>query len=683
MIVFVELLLVIVFLLNIIEQSYAFQLSPSSPPFSTKLKNENNNYNNNGDDEDVLPPPFSSSSLSSDRRIINKNLDSFPPSRIRLNGVDHYIRDTGDPPSIPKEEDHDSTDPTNNTNNQQQSRRPRPPVMLFLHGLAGSTDSWEDIAPILYEQGGIRAIAIDRVGFGRTERPVPMKILDPSSSWRGKKQIPFPFPVPPAVVPSFLNPESIASLIEALPAPPPPPFLPKDITDFLPLNTAFATAIRRPSLLVPNVPWSTTTTSTTSRMPSSSSTENNNNNKYNNMNPYSSEFAVAVIGSLLNNNAVFSSSSSTTTSTSTSTNTTGHTTAALAPSAPRKLYIVGHSAGGPIALRAFLAALDDYYDDHDNHTDPTNITANRKSIIPAGVALIAPAVLDPKEEDPGIYDYEDDSTNHDQNNAGADADARKNDTTNKNDDTSSNAALRLSVLKAVLALPDVFGVPIVRRIYDGRNITEALLNQTYSIPTTTTTTTTTMMLANETKAKKVGLSTERVAYLANKYKSPVDEFPNEWDIGLLNVYRADLFDDDNNEDDNNNNNNKVRPRRRQQHRRSPRRLRGRELLNTVRDKMYTVITAIVSSSSTAGEVAVIPSICVISGDGDRVIPTKASKKVAEILSVSSSSSSCTETKNTTTNRTTYVEIEGTGHLPMDEKPQQMAQVLLDWIIGSS
>merc|ERR1711865_407004 len=208
---------------------------------------------------------------------------------------------------------------------------------------------------------------------------------------------------------------------------------------------------------------------------------------------------------------------------------------------------------------------------------------------------------------------------------------------------------------------------------------EALLNQTYSIPTTTTTT---MMLANETNAKKVGLSTERVAYLANKYKSPVDEFPNEWDIGLLNVYRADLFDDNNNEDDNNNNNNKVRPRRRQQQQQQRhRRLRGRELLNTVRDKMNTVITTIVSS--TAGEVAVIPSICVISGDGDRVIPTKASKKVAEILSVSSSSSSCTETKNTTTNRTTYVEIEGTGHLPMDEKPQQMAQVLLDWIIGSS
>merc|ERR1711865_366922 len=371
-------------------------------------------------------------------------------------------------------------------------------------------------------------------------------------------------------------------------------------------------------------------------------TQSNNNNKYNNMNPYSSEFAVAVIGSLLNNNAVFSSSSSTTTSTSTSTtstNTTGHTTAALAPSAPRKLYIVGHSAGGPIALRAFLAALDDYYD-HDNHTDPTNTTANRKSIIPAGVALIAPAVLDPKEEDPGIYDYEDDSTNHDQNNVGADADARKNDTTNKNDDTGSSAALRLSVLKAVLALPDVFGVPIVRRIYDGRSITEALLNQTYSIPTTTTTTTT-MMLANETNAKKVGLSTERVAYLANKYKSPVDEFPNEWDIGLLNVYRADLFDDNNNEDDNNNNNNKVRPRRRQRQQQRHRRLRGRELLNTVRDMMNTVITTIVSSSSTAGEVAVIPSICVISGDGDRVIPTKASKKVAEILSVSSSSSSCT------------------------------------------
>merc|ERR1712238_367358 len=41
-----------------------------------------------------------------------------------------------------------------------------------------------------------------------------------------------------------------------------------------------------------------------------------------------------------------------------------------------------------------------------------------------------------------------------------------------------------------------------------------------------------------------GLSVERANYLANKYKSPVDEFPNEWDVGLLNVYRANFLKDE-------------------------------------------------------------------------------------------------------------------------------------------
>ena len=44
------------------------------------------------------------------------------------------------------------------------------PVAILLHGFAGSAASWEEVAPLLAD-GGCRAIAVDRVGFGRTERP--------------------------------------------------------------------------------------------------------------------------------------------------------------------------------------------------------------------------------------------------------------------------------------------------------------------------------------------------------------------------------------------------------------------------------------------------------------------------------------------------------------------------------
>ena len=45
------------------------------------------------------------------------SLPDFKPSRIALNGVEHYVRDTGDP-------------------------SPAAPIAILLHGFAGNTDSW-------------------------------------------------------------------------------------------------------------------------------------------------------------------------------------------------------------------------------------------------------------------------------------------------------------------------------------------------------------------------------------------------------------------------------------------------------------------------------------------------------------------------------------------------------------
>merc|ERR1712238_637487 len=87
-----------------------------------------------------------------------------------------------------------------------------------------------------------------------------------------------------------------------------------------------------------------------------------------------------------------------------------------------------------------------------------------------------------------------------------------------------------------------------------------------------------------------------------------------------------------------------------------------------------------------------PTFCVVSGDDDRVVPARASRRVADILLSSSSSSSSSligkkesEENNTTSlsplsPSTVYYEMESTGHLPMDEKPEEMANVLLEFIL---
>ena len=58
-------------------------------------------------------------------------------------------------------------------------------------------------------------------------------------------------------------------------------------------------------------------------------------------------------------------------------------------------------------------------------------------------------------------------------------------------------------------------------------------------------------------------------------------------------------------------------------------------------------------------------VLVLTGDDDRVIPPAASKRTADLLGADSR----------------YVELAETGHLPMDERPEEVAGVLLDFIFS--
>merc|ERR1712238_245663 len=151
-------------------------------------------------------------------------------------------------------------------------------------------------------------------------------------------------------------------------------------------NVLLATAVRRPSLLAPKLPWTMSS-------------------KYNRMNPYSSEFAVSTLWPLLQKTLLLSSAA-----TSTATKEDTITT----PQQTRNVYFVGHSAGGPIAVQAFLNALTNLENNNQQESSDTNAL-----LVPAGVVLIAPAILDPAE-DPGIYEYqndmEDNENEHSNNN---------------------------------------------------------------------------------------------------------------------------------------------------------------------------------------------------------------------------------------------------------------------------
>ena len=97
------------------------------------------------------------------------NSARFASQYANLCGVRHHIRDTGD-------------------------ITPNGPVAVLLHGFAGSTEARDQVGPLLAESG-CRAIAFDRVGFGRTERPAPPVL-----------------PAPPACLPFA---DALASAIES------------------------------------------------------------------------------------------------------------------------------------------------------------------------------------------------------------------------------------------------------------------------------------------------------------------------------------------------------------------------------------------------------------------------------------------------------------------------------------
>ena len=400
---------------------------------------------------------------------------SFRSQFVSLSGVKHHIRDTGEVSSDG-------------------------PVALLFHGFAGSAASWEEVAPLL-AAGGVRAIAIDRVGFGRTERPKSPTM-----------------PAPASVPGGGLLAEGLEALVgggeEGI------------LSDgLLPeARAALAMGLRRPSALAPRLPWALSPYGE---------------------DPYSSRFAVsrAVWPLILRK---------------------------VPPG--RAVFLVGHSAGGAVALRAAAAAA------AEDARSPARI---------AGVALVAPAALDPRE-DPDAYERNGDLPPLLDFLPDALPEALRD---------RAELEARYAAFRTLLALPDAFGLPTARRIADGRDINEAVLGQMHE-----------RMRAPEFAAD--------VARFAKKYEDPVLEFPDDWDSALLNVYRADQEDD------------------------SP---SGRTLI--------------------AAAKGAVENFLVVTGDSDRVVPVRSSRKVADLLG------------------TGLVELAETGHLPMDECPDDLAASLLDFFHG--
>lgn len=407
---------------------------------------------------------------------------SFDSHFIKLSGVRHHIRDTGE------------VDATG-------------PIVVLMHGFAGSTDSWEQVAPLL-AAGGCRAIAIDRVGFGRTERPLAPTLPAPP---------PLPFGAELAKVV-----ESLGDKTQEGSWPLPDPRL------------ALAMGLQRPDLLAPQLPWQLSQLGE---------------------DPYSSTFAVSALWPLLRERI-------------------GPSTSGIRP-----VYLVGHSAGSPIALRALAECAS------------RNPSPLPDGLMLAGVALIAPAALDPRE-DPDIFD-ERQFTPRLFEQVPLPATWR----------TRAEVEARVAAFRAMVSLPDAFGLPTARRIAEGRDYEEAVRQQMHP-----------RMSAPE--------FAPLVTSLAAKYSEPLREFPDEWDRGLLNVYRADLATT------------------------SPEVPRGRSLLAAARDARQKFWGL---------------RMLVATGGDDRMVSAKASQRVAELLDAE-----CFE------------QWPETGHLPMHERPNELASLLLEF-----
>ena len=251
----------------------------------------------------------------------------------------------------------------------------------------------------------------------------------------------------------------------------------------------------------------------------------------------------------------------------------------------RPVYLVGHSAAGPLALRALVKS--ESSTTRSSSTTPTRI---------AGVALLAPAALDFRE-DPDVFDIDDGAPG-------------------LFDDLPLSLQLppdlrrrleletRIAAFRGVLSLPDAFGLQTARRIAEGRDLEAAVRAQVHP-----------RMSGPEFAG--------RVEELAKKYASPLYEFPDEWDRGLLNVYRADA--NPNAEDRNN---------------------RGRKLLRAAKE-----------AKKRSGA-----RVLVATGDSDKVVTVRHSERVGELLDAER-----------------FETLKETGHLPMDERPEELAEMLLKFI----
>lgn len=438
---------------------------------------------------------------------------AFSSTFVSLSGLAHHIRDTGDV--------HDSV----------VTQLADAPVAVLMHGFAGSTESFVDVAPELVA-AGIRCIALDRVGFGRTDRPFPLTL---------------------PTLPLLPFRENLASLFETRSASAEESKYGIGSQLSALARGAFVTGLRRPETLAPRLPWQLSQFGA---------------------DPYSSNFAIDnVLWPLLKTQL-------------TSPSGTMHS---------RPIYLVGHSAGGPIALRALLS-----------------LASKTKTRLPqgrlAGVVLVAPACLDPRE-DPGAYEREEVKSSV--------AAENKPETSFLEalvpEDVRARIALetRFATFRAVSNLPDAFGLPGVAKMVDGRDMVEAVVGQMHP-----------RMRANELRS--------RVEALAEKYTKPTQEFANVWDRALLNVYRAD------------------QP--------SPVSLPNAPL------PLLSGRALLLKAKETALQLRT--EFLVVTGDSDFVVPVRASRLVAELLGTPS-----------------LVEMAETGHLPMDERPEELGKILVGFIRG--
>mgnify|MGYP001274631683 FL=1 len=280
-------------------------------------------------------------------------------------------------------------------------------------------------------------------------------------------------------------------------------------------RAAIASGLRRPETLAPSLPWTLAGFRG---------------------DPYAPEFQLKALSTLLRRR--------------------------LAPR-ERDVFVIGHSAGGPYALRSC-----------------TDLDLPRGHEI-KGCALIAPAVLDPREDPEAYADF--------------DApplldlpDALPESLRNRAETEARNAAFG-----TLLALPDAFALPTARRIADDRNFTEAVLGQMHP-----------RMGAPEHE--------ETIRRCVAKYTEPLEL--EAWDVGLLRHYRAE---------------------------RASEAETGRALIERAKGTGSKFLT--------------------VTGDVDRIVPASATATVADLLGAEA--------------RT----IADTGHLPLDERPQEVADVLLEFI----